>query len=164
MITRKTVLILGAGASYPDGFPLGSELIDRICTHPAHYIVHHPGFNDHGAKLSLHPSFEDQTAEYFFFSALTASYGESRALDAIRLIKIIHAYGQLGNPYFLSEEGRPYTTALNRDVIAKCVKEIKVIPEDRDGAIEFQEATQVIKSSNAVCFLGFGYNPTNGAL
>lgn len=31
MIRRPTVLILGAGASQPYGFPVGSDLVDRIC-------------------------------------------------------------------------------------------------------------------------------------
>ena len=31
MITKKTVLILGAGASQPYGYPLGEELRRRIC-------------------------------------------------------------------------------------------------------------------------------------
>lgn len=31
MITRETVFILGAGASHPYGFPLGSKLIEEIC-------------------------------------------------------------------------------------------------------------------------------------
>ena len=31
MITKKTVLILGAGASVPYGFPTGKELVRKIC-------------------------------------------------------------------------------------------------------------------------------------
>jgi hypothetical protein len=31
LITEKTVLVLGAGASAPYGFPLGMELVDQIC-------------------------------------------------------------------------------------------------------------------------------------
>ncbi len=32
MITKKTVLVLGAGASVPYGFPTGKELVRKICT------------------------------------------------------------------------------------------------------------------------------------
>lgn len=31
MITRRTVLVLGAGASKPYGYPLGGELRNQIC-------------------------------------------------------------------------------------------------------------------------------------
>jgi hypothetical protein len=33
MIDRRTVFVLGAGASVPYGFPVGSELVDRVCEH-----------------------------------------------------------------------------------------------------------------------------------
>jgi hypothetical protein len=36
-ITQPTVLILGAGASHPYGFPLGSDLRDKICDHAADF-------------------------------------------------------------------------------------------------------------------------------
>src|SRR6185295_12564481 len=32
MIGRQTVLVLGAGASQPYGFPLGAGLVDQVCT------------------------------------------------------------------------------------------------------------------------------------
>ena len=38
MINTKTVLVLGAGASYPYGFPLGAELHDRICRYATHNL------------------------------------------------------------------------------------------------------------------------------
>jgi hypothetical protein len=31
VIKRETVFVLGAGASQPYGFPLGAELVDKIC-------------------------------------------------------------------------------------------------------------------------------------
>ena len=31
MVRRKTLLVLGAGASHPYGLPLGSELTDSLC-------------------------------------------------------------------------------------------------------------------------------------
>ena len=41
MITRPTVLVLGAGASYPYRFPLGSELVDQLSDigpDPSHFV------------------------------------------------------------------------------------------------------------------------------
>jgi len=34
MITRRTVFVLGAGASYPYGLPTGEELVDEIVALP----------------------------------------------------------------------------------------------------------------------------------
>ena len=49
MISRKTVLILGAGASEPYGFPLGRQLLNRICAllGPEHHKnAHHKVLHD----------------------------------------------------------------------------------------------------------------------
>ncbi len=51
MISRKTVLILGAGASQPYGFPLGRQLLNKICQRlgPQHHKnAHHKVLIDLG--------------------------------------------------------------------------------------------------------------------
>lgn len=251
MISKKTVLILGAGASWPYGFPLASDMTEPLCGHALSYRIEQSDNRSEGIKIPLHPSFGnedhvmkfredlhrssfysidsfltarpeyaeigkaaiaatlvpleslanldgahrranpwykylrnqmgdspdefassaknlsivtfnyDRSFEYFFFRALTASYGESRALDILKDMKIVHVYGQLGKPHFLDAKGRPYSPKLDRDVVAKCVAEIKVIPENKDGSLEFDEASRIINDAEKVCFLGFGYNQTN---
>ena len=55
MISRKTVLILGAGASQPYGFPLGRPLLNRICQllGPEHHKnAHHKVLIDLGHSPS----------------------------------------------------------------------------------------------------------------
>ncbi len=38
MITQKTILVLGAGASNAYGFPLGRGLRDLVCNKPAENV------------------------------------------------------------------------------------------------------------------------------
>lgn len=59
MITKKTVLVLGAGASWPYHFPLGGELVARILSFNPSYVIHNPGFREHGLSRTLHPIFDD---------------------------------------------------------------------------------------------------------
>ena len=47
MIRKKTLLILGAGASYPYGFPLGAGLITRLLSYQARDIFVNDGNYDH---------------------------------------------------------------------------------------------------------------------
>ncbi len=53
MITTPTTLILGAGASYPYGFPLERSFEDRLELFPREYIERDIWFLKIDRKLSL---------------------------------------------------------------------------------------------------------------
>lgn len=58
MIQKRTVFVLGAGASAPYEFPTGETLIDEICKLLPTYIVNQPRYGDRDQPYRLHPSFE----------------------------------------------------------------------------------------------------------
>lgn len=51
MFQKQTLLILGAGASKPYGFPLGEELINEIIKHIRHDSVFFPYTNENKSKI-----------------------------------------------------------------------------------------------------------------
>ncbi len=58
MITKPTVLILGAGASAPYKFPTGRELVDRICKlHPTYVRTFRDG-DQSSIDFPYHPAFQ----------------------------------------------------------------------------------------------------------
>jgi hypothetical protein len=63
MLTRKTVFVLGAGASFPFGFPTGYHLSRLIAdgmvagSNPHHYLKNVMGFNARDLQ-SFHDEFE----------------------------------------------------------------------------------------------------------
>jgi hypothetical protein len=105
----------------------------------------------------------DRSLEYFFYTALESTYGmgEERAVELLSSIPIIHVYGQLGLPHYLSENGRTYGSEVTQETIEKCVAEIKIIPELADETEEFRQAHKLISKAKRLCFLGFGYHRTN---
>ena len=243
MIREPTVLVLGAGASAPYGFPSGRSLLLQICNNLAvgelnalrqhllkfdfgereidafheqlrlsmqpsvdAFLENRPEymeigkaaialslipyenpealhsrtrklkwyeylFNQMGARRDEFPSNRlsivtfnyDRSLEYFLFTALKNAYGASdqEVLDLLKSIPIIHVYGQLGKPDFLASDGRAYTQEVNLDAINKCIAEIKIIPELSQESDELTQAQELIKQAKVLCFLGFGYHPTN---
>lgn len=128
-------------------------------------------FNQMGASIDEFKSNQisfvtfnyDRSLEYFLFAALESSYGigEERVVELLSSIPIIHVYGQLGLPQYLSEDGRAYGPKLTQEAIKKCVAEIKIIPELADETEEFRQAHKLISKAERLCFLGFGYHRTN---
>lgn len=114
-------------------------------------------------KLSVITFNYDRSLEYFLLLALKHSYGlgEREAVSLLDTIPLIHVYGQLGKPDFLSPEGRGYAPGVDTDIIDKAVAEIKILTEASEPTAEFARAHELIANADVLCFLGFGYHPTN---
>ncbi len=105
----------------------------------------------------------DRSLEYFLYAALESTYGigEERVVELLSSIPIIHVYGQLGLPHYLSENGRTYGSEVTPEAIEKCVTEIKIMSDLADETEEFRQAHKLISEARKLCFLGFGYHRTN---
>lgn len=244
MITKKTVLILGAGASAPYGFPTGQSLLQKICDigHGSKldhftndlrfdrrqsieffnalwmsgmmsvdaFLEHRPEFLkigkgaiafslipfEHSEQLfsmktrgedwyqhlfnKLSTRFEDlgknnlsiltynydRSLEYYFLTAIKNSYGTTidQAAENLKMIPIIHLHGQLGQLTGLSnevEDIRDYEKTINYKSLKTAAEGIKIIHEGIEGNSEFSSAHRLISEAEIICFLGFGYDPTN---
>jgi len=105
----------------------------------------------------------DRSLEFFLLTALVHSFGlpKSTANDLLSGIRVIHVYGQLGSLSFSSPRGRAYSPEVTADAIRQSVASIKILPEKREEDDTFLEARGLIACAKVLCFLGFGYHPTN---
>jgi len=105
----------------------------------------------------------DRSLEFFLFQALRNMYNidEAKTVEIMKAIPIIHIYGKLGEPSFMDSNGRRYGTPVNYDEIRKCVDGIKIISERDSHSSECQEARELLKHAERICFLGFSYDATN---
>lgn len=138
------------------------------------YLVNQMGANKDEFKsnrISFVTFNYDRSLEYFLYVALEATYGignKKKVVELLSSIPIIHVYGQLALPHYLSKDGRPYDMVATLETIKQCIAEIKIIPELADVAREFEPVTRefelahkLISEASRICFLGFGYHPTN---
>ena len=104
----------------------------------------------------------DRSLESFLFAALKATYGidSPTAVKFMQLIPIMHVYGELGPFDFDGKAGRPYTNEVTEDAVGKAVHAIQVMPEDSPSE-GLKRAHVRLSGAKIVCFLGFGYHPTN---
>jgi hypothetical protein len=241
MITHPTVLVLGAGASCPFGFPTGRDLLERIVSQTIQpkvgalgQLLLHCGFDaeeisNFGQTLNfsqrnsvdaflehraaeylqigkaaiagalspyetletlvkkgdwyrylfnqLNSSFDDfdknrlaiitfnydRSIEQFLYSALRHSYG--RGIDEsaakVKAIPIVHLHGSLGKLAEFEANGQRYGPPFTGGVIQERAKQIKIIHETVDNEPQFKEAHRLLSEAERICFLGFGYDPTN---
>lgn len=265
MIKRPTVLVLGAGASMPFGFPSGEQLVSRIlevlegpkpAEHPLqralqvsemypkdvlaqalgvlepeilignfHEALFYSGrqsidtFLEHNRQFltvgkmaiasvlvplenerelfsaepnwykflftRLNARFEefaenklailtynyDRSLEQFLSTALRHSYeGMKDAYDQcqeqLSKIPIVHLHGSLGEfargaPDTLGRMERMYEPQLTVRVLRVCADTIRVVSEDVGSQPQYQQAHDLLHSADVICFLGFGWDPTN---
>lgn len=99
----------------------------------------------------------DRVIEQYFRTVINNYYDVSfeEAAKLQKSIEIVHVYGNLQD---LDE--RPYgETLTDISTVANC---IKVIPEVRnENTPEFQRAKEIIDWADKICFVGFGFDPTN---
>jgi hypothetical protein len=242
MIGKNTVLVLGAGASAPFGFPTGRKLLLNACNEldrdtsfltleltrrgisrveslhfrndletsmqPSidafvegrpEYLLHGkvtiasllipcenieiiirrgkeiswyeylfsqigPTLNDfHKSKISFVTFNYDRSLEYFLYHVFQSSFGidNTQASQLINSKQIVHVYGMLGNPHFLSSHGRDYDPEASEEAVSISIEGITILSEKSPPSATFATANALIKSADIVCFLGFGYHPIN---
>jgi hypothetical protein len=244
MITRKVVLVLGAGASIPFGFPSGRELKNEIVNRlgppsldgPKLAMLTIAGFGvDHieafrsalqksgklsvdaflehraeflevgkaatacfllpreaeqvlfGSSLSwydylfdkLNARFEefdrnaisiltfnyDRSLEHYLFTAVRNLYGKTaeECVEKLRGVPIVHLYGQLGElPAFAGDSNAiEYGAPLDVEALTKAANGIQIIHEAIKDSRAFEQAHEMLRKAERICFLGFGYNETN---
>lgn len=111
----------------------------------------------------------DRVVEQFFFTALQRSHGLSneQALALVRGMNIVHVYGTLGKfalDFDDNENARPFTHEVTPQAVDIAADAIRILADHREGfSPEFTQAHELLAAAAKVCFLGFGYLPTNAA-
>jgi len=105
----------------------------------------------------------DRSLEAYLFYAIKARFDldDSRALNELEKIPIIHVHGSLGS--FPQVDYAPIEDA---DALREVSESIKVISEIQDSKDtfcndKFKKAHDAIKNSEKVIFLGFGFHSDN---
>lgn len=105
----------------------------------------------------------DRSLEYYLFNAIRYTYGltDDKARQLAASLPIIHLHGQLGKLRDLSGEGRDFQPNRSVEAVRVASEGIVIIHEADDGDDTFKRAREILASSKIICFLGFGYHPTN---
>lgn len=106
----------------------------------------------------------DRSLEYFLHRSCKETFGcnDARAEDALKNLSIIHVYGALGElGTMLGPNVRPYDNEVRAREINIAANGIKIIPEARDDAFEFEVTRKHFSWASQICFLGFGFDPLN---
>ena len=115
------------------------------------------------SRLSIVSFNYDRSLEYFFYRSVKRAYGvnEEKVVEVLKEIPFVHVYGQLGKPHFFDGQGREYNQEVTPDIVAKAVKEVKIVHELDIVTEEFKQAYALIEEAQVVAFLGFGFHPVN---
>jgi hypothetical protein len=117
-------------------------------------------------RLSILTFNYDRSLEFYLFHAIRSTYGlqPHEAQKFLRHIKIIHLHGHLGELEALptiNPVGRDFTSSISPASIQRAADKITIIHEADEGSATFDEARGYLEVAERICFLGFGYHPTN---
>jgi hypothetical protein len=115
-------------------------------------------------KISFITFNYDRSLEQFFYESLSGLFSEvkeERIVQTLKQLKILHVYGQIAplkwqNPSDYAD----YKPKIDEPLLLNAVKNIRTIYEEKQNP-ELTEAHSLIKQSEQVFFLGFGYAPEN---
>jgi hypothetical protein len=115
------------------------------------------------ANISIITFNYDRSLEHFLFLAMRNRYDKSpkEVSDALSKLRIIHAYGHVGQLQWQSEDGRPYSPELSADTVKRAAEGIKIISEGRDDSPELADASELLRQSRRVFLVGMGYHEDN---
>ncbi len=108
----------------------------------------------------------DRSLEYFFWARCLAMAhrNQQQAMDLYKQVRIIHVYGLLGIPDFLCDDPadrRCYAYSEDISNLKACMRNMHIITEQpQNTALNFISQNP-LRSAEIVCFLGFGYAPSN---
>jgi len=107
----------------------------------------------------------DRSLERFLFGAAKHTYGlsDEEAYIVSRSFGIIHVYGQVGVFHYVGDQGdaRLYNEQVTAKALRIAADGIRLIPEERGDNSQFKLARNWLDWAEKVCFLGFGFDPTN---
>jgi hypothetical protein len=116
-------------------------------------------------RLSIVTFNYDRSLEYFLFTAVKSRWKLSReeAAELVKTIPIVHVYGQLGKLPELAGlgQGRPYEARTLAEAIRLAVGEMQILHEADTNSPALTLARELLHDADRICFLGFGYHPTN---
>ncbi len=145
----------------------------REITHPDHWYKYFYNYFTHltwdeidfsGYKVVTFNY--DRSLEHFLWQALKAFYRkqDSDVSEKLRPLEIVHVYGSLSRPRPDPQDdpgylqfGQPVDQA--RVILAASC--IKVIPETRDDEPTLIRAREILRSADAIAFLGFAFDALN---
>ena len=105
----------------------------------------------------------DRSFEYFLYYAFMNSFhlDSAQAIELMKNIPIVHIYGNLGAPKFLSKDGRDYKNDVTVEDIQKCIDGLKIISEVEDTHPTFPQVHTLVAEAQKVIFIGFSFLPAN---
>ncbi len=110
----------------------------------------------------------DRSFEMLLWRSLTNSYpmSNSEHIGLFNSIPIVHVYGSLGDLPFQSEDGISYGSQPNATTVRQCMNNIQIIERRRrfsssTTSADVPKHVEIFRNADKICFLGFGYNPTN---
>lgn len=105
----------------------------------------------------------DRSLEYYLVTAIQHSYAKSfdEARRKVDRLRIVHLYGSLG-PLTEEDAGLWRRGKIITGETARAAADgIRIMYAPSDTAEQFAQAKQLLSEASVVCFLGFGYHPTN---
>lgn len=105
----------------------------------------------------------DRCAEWFLFNALMGLYNldSSDAAKLLKSLRVIHPYGAIGNPSWLTGVEAEEFGSEMRGRWAHASGRIKTFTEDVADLPEVTAAREEIKNADNILFLGFSFHPQN---
>ncbi len=153
-------------AEHPDSFDLAEDkehwyrLLWNKMAADAHNV--HDVIQNHVRFISFN---YDRSLERFLFGACKNTYGlsDDEAYKNSSSFRITHVYGLLGKFHYVGDgkEHRAYDDQLTATTLRIAAEGIRLIPKDRADDRNFQIARASLDRAERICFLGFGFDPTN---
>ena len=106
----------------------------------------------------------DRSLEQFFYESLShlnSEVPEDRIIQTLKQLKIIHVYGQIAPlKWQNANDYVEYKSQTDESLLQCAANNVKTIYEEKENP-ELMEAQNLIKQSEQMFFLGFGYAPEN---
>jgi hypothetical protein len=108
----------------------------------------------------------DRSLERFLYVACKNTFGisDDEALKMVSSFGIMHVYGLLGKFHYAGVGvSRAYDNEATKRALEIAASGIRLIPAERGDDADFKLARAWMTEARRVCFLGFGFDPTNCA-
>jgi hypothetical protein len=105
----------------------------------------------------------DRSLEVFLLQAMTNSYGTPEEECSAMLAEVVlihHVYGTVFGSYGPPDPGN-LVDFLKPNLVRALADGIQVIPEGQDDFPELERCRKWLLEADRICFLGFGFDPTN---